>query len=121
MSIQYFQKIANALYIDVKINKTFFTFYLTSYIRGVILPLKQTTTRTKPAKKMKELTKKIATLLDKPASDNTVKAIAQTWVELVEHAKGKYNIGHEEADSMVHWIFKNDPDTFAELCKLNLN
>ena len=69
---------------------------------------------------MKELTKKIASLLNKPTSDNTVKAIAQTWVEMVQHAKAKYGVNHEEADSMVHWIFKNDPDTFAELCKLNL-
>ena len=48
MSIHYFQNIGNALYIDGKINKTFFTFCLTSYIQGVILPLKQTTTHTNP-------------------------------------------------------------------------
>ena len=52
MSIHYFQNIGNALYIDGKINKTFFTFYLTSYIQGVILPLKQTTTTTNPDKTM---------------------------------------------------------------------
>ena len=70
---------------------------------------------------MKELTKKIATLLNKPTNDNTVKAIAQTWVEMVNHAKQNYNVSHDEADGMVYWIFKNDPDTFAEACKLNLN
>jgi hypothetical protein len=66
---------------------------------------------------MKELTNKIAKITGKQANDPIIIAIATAWVNGVRYL---VSIGftHDQADSFIYDLFKNDNDKFAELCKI---
>ena len=66
---------------------------------------------------MKDLTNKIAKISGKKANDPIVIATATAWVNAVRYL---LSIGftHDQADSFVYDMFKNDTDRFAELCKI---
>jgi len=66
---------------------------------------------------MKNLANKIAKITGKKTNDPIVIATATAWVNAVRYL---LSIGftHDQADSFVYDLFKNDTDRFAEFCKL---